>query len=87
MRIILNMQKNIKIIINTLSGIGLLGLGILTGFIISKKRYSPKLTAGEIYIDYTEDSNHPIMYLNNLDPKTFSNDTKFIILGLNHIRK
>ena len=60
---------------------------LIIGIAIGKKRYSPKLTAGEIYIDYTEDSNHPIMYLNNLDPKTFSNDTKFIILGLNHIRK
>lgn len=57
------------------------------GYSISKKKHSPKLTSGEIYIDYTENSNHPIMYLNNLDPKTFSNDTKFIILGLNHIRK
>ena len=60
---------------------------LIIGIAIGKKRYSPKLTAGEIYIDYTEDSNRPIMYLNNLDPKTFSNDTKFIILGLNHIRK
>lgn len=60
---------------------------LIIGIAIGKKRYSPKLTAGEIYIDYTEDSTHPIMYLNNLDPKTFSNNTKFIILGLNHIRK
>lgn len=60
---------------------------LIIGIAIGKKRYSPKLTAGEIYIDYTEDSSHPIMYLNNLDPKTFSNNTKFIILGLNHIRK
>ena len=60
---------------------------LMIGIVIGKKRYSPKLTSGEIYIDYTEDSNHPIMYLNNLDPKTFSNNTKFIILGLNHIRK
>lgn len=60
---------------------------LIIGIAIGKKRYSPKLTAGEIYIDYTENSSHPIMYLNNLDPKTFSNDTKFIILGLNHIRK
>lgn len=60
---------------------------LLIGIAIGKKRYSPKLTAGEIYIDYTEDSIHPVIYLNNLDPKTFSNNTKFIILGLNHIRK
>jgi len=60
---------------------------LIMGIAIGKKRYSPKLTAGEIYIDYTEDPNHPIMYLNNLDPKTFSNNTKFIVLGLNHIRK
>ena len=60
---------------------------LMIGIVIGKKRYSPKLTSGEIYIDYTEDLNHPIMYLNNLDPKTFSNNTKFIILGLNHIRK
>lgn len=60
---------------------------LMIGIVIGKKRYSPKLTSGEIYIDYTENSNHPIMYLNNLDPKTFSNNTKFIILGLNHIRK
>ena len=60
---------------------------LIIGIAIGKKRYSPKLTAGEIYIDYTEDSSHPTMYLNNLDPKTFSNNTKFIILGLNHIRK
>ena len=60
---------------------------LIIGIAIGKKRYSPKLTAGEIYIDYTEDSSHPVMYLNNLDPKTFSNNTRFIILGLNHIRK
>lgn len=60
---------------------------LIIGITIGKKRYSPKITSGEIYIDYTEDSSNPIMYLNNLDPKTFSNNTKFIILGLNHIRK
>lgn len=70
-------------IVGLVSTVGALVMGIAIG----KKRYSPKLTSGEIYIDYTEDSNHPIMYLNNLDPKTFSNNTKFIILGLNHIRK
>lgn len=57
------------------------------GYTISKKRYSPKRTFGEIFIDYTENSSHPTMYLNNLDPTTFSNNTKFIILGINHIRK
>lgn len=57
------------------------------GYTISKKRYSPKKTSGDIYIDYTEDVKHPIMYLNNLDLETFSNKTKYIVLGVNHIRK
>lgn len=70
-------------IVGLISSVSALIMGIAVG----KKKYSPKLTAGEIYIDYTEDPNHPIMYLNNLDPKTFSNNTKFIVLGLNHIRK
>lgn len=57
------------------------------GYTISKKRYSPRKTSGEIYIDYTEDAKHPIMYLNNLDLETFSNKTKYIVLGVNHVRK
>lgn len=75
------------LIISSIVGITSTVSALIIGITIGKKRYSPKLTSGEIYIDYTENSNHPIMYLNNLDPKTFSNDTKFIILGLNHFRK
>lgn len=76
-----------EILIPSIIGLTSTVSALITGIAIGKKRYSPKLTAGEIYIDYTEDLNHPIMYLNNLDPKTFSNNTKFIVLGLNHIRK
>ena len=81
------MKSKWIIISAVLSNVVLSIVSFAIGYSISKKKHSPKLTAGEIYIDYTEDSNHPTMYLNNLDPKTFSNDTKFIILGLNHIRK
>lgn len=75
------------VLISSIIGLVLTVNALIIGVAIGKKKYSPKLTAGEIYIDYTEDSNRPIMYLNNLDPKTFSNDTKFIILGVNHLRK
>lgn len=57
------------------------------GYTISKKRYSPKKTSGEIYIDYTEDEKHPSIYLSNVDPMIFSEKSGYIILRLNHIRK
>lgn len=76
-----------EILIPSIVGLVSTVSALMIGIEIGKKRYSPKLTSGEIYIDYTEDSSNPSMYLNNLDPKTFSNNSKFIILGLNHIRK
>lgn len=78
------MKKNI---LNILGSVLILGTGFIGGYVVSKKRYSPKKTFGEIYIDYTENPNNPIMYLNNLDTKTFLNSTKYIIIGVNHIRK
>ena len=76
-----------EILIPSIVGLVSTVSALIIGIEIGKKRYSPKLTSGEIYIDYTEDSNNPSMYLNNLDPKTFSDNSKFIILGLIHIRK
>lgn len=76
-----------KVIFNIAGSICIISIGSIFGYLISKKRYSPKKTFGEIFIDYTDDPKHPTMYLNNLDPTTFSNNTKFIILGINHIRK
>lgn len=80
------MQNTMKIIINALSGIGLLGLGLLTGSIISKKRYCPKKSSGIIYIDYTENKNNPTLYLENVDPNIFNN-SGYAIFELFHIRK
>ncbi len=80
------MQKTMKIIINALSGAGLLGLGLLTGSIISKKRYRPKKSSGIIYIDYTENKNNPTLYLENVDPNIFNN-SGYAIFELFHIRK
>lgn len=75
------------LIICIITGIVITFSSGITGYTISKKRYSPKKTLGEIYIDYTEDIKHPTMYLSNLDLETFSNKTKYIVLGVNHIRK
>lgn len=60
---------------------------LIIGIAIGKKRYSPRITNGEIFIDYTENPTKPVMYLNDLDPNTFSNNTKYIILGVSHVRK
>lgn len=78
-------KKNVLLpsIIGLLSSASFFAIGIIIG----KKIYSPKIYSGEIFIDYTNDLKHPNIYLNNLDTKIFSNNAKFIILGLNHVRK
>lgn len=76
-----------KIISSSISAIVFLAIGYSIGYLVSKKRYSIKESSGEIYIDYTEDSKQPALYLSNINPKIFNDNSKFIILGLNHIRK
>ena len=62
-------------------------ISFITGYYISKKRYFINKSLGEIYSDYTENSKQPTIYLSNIDPKIFDNKSKYITLGLNHIRK
>lgn len=57
------------------------------GYLLSKKIYTPKRVSGEIYIDYTENPEHPNIYLSALNPDIFKIKEYYIILGLSHIRK
>lgn len=70
-----------------LSNIILSVISFKIGHSISKKKYFPKKIDGEIFIDYTENQKSPAMYLTNVDPKTFNDSTKYVIIGVNHVRK
>lgn len=78
-------KKNI--LISGVVGIASLIGGFVLGHYTAKKRYSPKKTSGEIYIDHTENPEKPSIYLGSISPDLFINMDGYIIFGLKHIRK
>lgn len=81
------MQKIKKIVaISSLSILWAL-TSYTVGYIVCKRKNTPKKLLGNIFIDYTEDEKHPSIYLSNVDPIIFSEKSGYIVLGLNHIRK
>lgn len=81
------MKINIKKLIPILATISLAIVTFGSGYSISKKIYSPKKVSGNLYIDYTENSSHPNIYLDSVDYKTFTNNSPYILLSVTHVRK
>lgn len=54
---------------------------------LTKKRCLPKEIDGDLYIDYTEDSNHPALYLQQVSPDIFKDNPNYVVIRVTHIRK
>lgn len=80
-------MKHKNLLINGLVGTFIASISLIIGSYISKKRYSPKKFSGIVYIDYQEDSQHPAIYLTDLDPDVITGDADSAIFYINRIRK
>lgn len=61
-------------------------LGII-GYSIAKKRYQIHKLSGQIFVDYSEDNNHPNIYLVGVDPDIFKNIRGYAILKVDHYNR
>ena len=64
--------------------------GVLAGIIgysIAKKRHRNHNLSGQILVDYTEDKDHPIVYLVGVDPNIFKNIQGYVTLEVIHYNR
>lgn len=80
-------MKYKNLLINGLVGTFIASISLVAGFYISKKRYFSKKVSGTVYIDYQENSQHPAIYLTNLEPDVITGNADSAIFYINRIRK
>lgn len=76
-----------NLLINGLVGTFIASISLAVGFYISKKKYFPKKISGTVYIDYQENSQHPAIYLTNLEPDVITGNADSAIFYVTRIRK
>ena len=81
------MKKPLLIALIALGSISLIASTNVLTAKITKKKYLPKATKGDIYVDYTENPKQPAMYLYGLDPDVINGSDEVITLGIVRVRK
>ena len=81
------MKKPLLIALVAIGSLTILASTNVLTSILTKKKCLPKEIDGDLYIDYTEDSNHPALYLQQVSPDIFKDNPSYVVIRVTHIRK